>query len=342
LFNSNINLKINKEINLNLLIYNNQGKFPTVIKEMLENALRIKQTKPQLVSENYYKSKGNKSGKQKNKNFVYELIPSDNYEKNNKKTFSLNPEKNLIEIMKIEKILKDEHIPLQEKVKNFDIHFETKIEEFRTLKGENCHFNHQFHKFYRNGEYVEFEPFKAKNDNVQEIQNVLGKKIFDQIILAYEKKNYKIPDIIQKNIFEITPMLVDLNKIKEYYKIPKRLEDAGFLEDIKRMIAINSSVNSEGRASFKEFIDYCESDFLLKNNEHKNKEENELKQKNKMENSKNLQLKGYVQNQAGELKKILDANIFIKDKLADNVQDKENINPNQCKKAKKIFFYFYF
>ena len=48
------------------------------------------------------------------------------------------------------------------------------------------------------------------------IKNYIEKSIFDEIITAYEKKGYKIPNLLKKTIFDVSPMLVDLHKIKEF------------------------------------------------------------------------------------------------------------------------------
>jgi len=299
--------------------------------------LKIKKAKNIYVNEEFYKSKDEYTGGQKNnnkKNFIYELIPSDNYEKNNKKTFSVNPEINLIDKLKIEEILKDSKIPLQEKVKNFDIQYESKIEDYRNLKNENCHFHEKFHKFYKNGDLVEFEPFKAKNENFDQMQKFLEKKIFDEIISAYEKKNYKIPDVIRKNIFEISPMLVDLKRIKTFYKLPERLDDEKFKKDIKKMIKMNSTINNCGLSNVIDNTDYNEKDFILKNNNHNHKDHLvELKLKTFEELKSNLKFKEYIEIQAEELKIILNTNTYIKD-IVDEDKNKEN---NACNFS--IYFY---
>jgi len=271
-------------------------------------------------------------GKNKNtnkKNFIYELIPSDNYEKNKKKTFSNNPEINLIDRLKIEDILKNNRIPLQEKVKNFDIQFESKIDEYKSLNRENLNFNEKFRKFYRNGELVDFEPFKNKNENIDQLQKLTEKRVFDEIISAYEKKNYKIPEITKKNLFEISPMLVNLNSLKDYYKFPERLENEIFLKDIKRMIQMKIAIDNTGKSNTKEIIEDITKEFDLKNNKinHKYILDN-MRLTNDEEIKKNMKFKEYIELKAEELKKILSKNVFMNQSVIEE-KNKENADPNK-------------
>jgi len=278
-----------------------------------------------LINEEYYKLKGELTGNQNKKQFVYELIPSDNYEKNNKKTFSVNPEINLIDTLKIEEILKDNRIPIQEKVKNFDIQFETNIEEFRTVKNENTYFLQQFQKFYNNGDLVEFEPFKTNNPQVNQIQKMMDKQIFDEIILAYEKKNYKVPDFVKKNLFEISPMLVDLKSMKDYYNVQQRLEEPNLICDIQKMITMSNILGSKG--NMKNFIPYTENDFTL-NNVAKGNQFADLKLSNFESIKNNSKFKKFVEIQAEQLKKILNTNEFLNSIKEENNQFKEIENQN--------------
>lgn len=332
--------KINKKTETQINPYSKflLDKLPNIMKEKLENALKPKKSNSSIVNEDYYKSKETWTNSRKPSSkqaFVYELIPTDNYEKNNKKTFSVNPEKNLIDTFKIEEILRNTSIPLQEKVKNFDIQFEDKIEEFRSLRNENFYFAQQFTKFYRNGEYVDFEPFKNRAENADEIQKVLEKKIFDEVITAYERKNYKIPEFVRKNIFEISPMLVDLKKIKEFFNVPERLRNPNLLKDVKKMLHVNTLIKSGGLVNLKEFAEFCEEDFELEEDNKKLTDKElvrGLKEKNKEELKGNVKLNDYVEMQAEQLKKILENNTFLKQQGEDNlVDDKENMDPNSNK-----------
>lgn len=287
--------------------------------------MKYNKNSPLIINEEYYKTNedftskggGGAGGANSTKSkFVYELIPMDNFEKNNKKLFASKGEVNLIENYRIEEILKNEKIPIQEKVKNFDIHYENKMDDFRTLKLENEHFNAQFQKFYKNGEIVEFEPFKSKNETKDEINKILERKIFDEIILAYENKNYKIPDFIKKNIFEHSPLLIDLSHIREFYNIPKRLEDPKFLKGIKKMMNINSFLSFANNVNLQKFAMFCESDFELHSQQPgdlKNAELQKIKQESESNTRSNVKLKEYVKLQAEKLENILSENKFLKE-----------------------------
>jgi len=260
-----------------------------------------------VINEDFYKNKENKdekNEKKEKKRFVYELIPNDNYEKN-KKSFFKDSESNLIEKHGIEEILKNDKFPLQEKVKNFDIQYEEQISLYKEMKNENNNFNQKYHRFYKDGEPVDFVPFK--NQHVKEdCVKVLQKEVFKEILIAYEQKNQKIPDILKKNIFEHSPLLVTLTDLKEFFKTEERLEDPQLLKEVRKMLKIYNYLKKNTKIGKSLFTDYNENDFILEKMKDENKEMKDFLKKNKEVFVYNKKIQSYIDRQTDKLKEILD------------------------------------
>lgn len=278
-----------------------------MIKEKIESALKIKDISSLVINEDFYKSndKDSKGQKKEKKRFIYELIPNDNYGKVQKKVFSADPEIKLIEQYGITEILRNDKFPLQEKVKNFDIQYEEKITLYKELKNDNNNFNERYHKFYKDGEPVDFVPFKNKHQ-MEDKMKLFEKEIFAEILKAYEFKNKKIPDILKKNIFEYSPLLVSLEELKEFYKTDERLEDAELQKEIKKMLKIYNAIRTHTKIGKSLFTDYKQDDFILERMKNNDKEKKDVTKKNKEMIKYNTKIQNFIERQTEKLKEILD------------------------------------
>ncbi len=274
-----------------------------MVKEKIESALKLNDVNSLVIDKDFYKSKEKNKEKKGRKKFVYELIPHDNYEKN-KKNFKKDSESNLIEKYGIKDILNNNKYPLQEKVKNFDIQYEDKIFQYKEIKDENNKFNERYNKYYKEGEHVDFIPFKNQLNNDEGI-SVLQKEVFKDILISYEKKNMKIPDILNKNIFEYSPLLVPLEEIENFFRIEERLEDPNLIKEVRKMLKIYNFLKNNTNIG-NSLYEYKENDFYLEGIKVENKENIQYLKKNKDLIKYKIKIQNFIDRQTDKLKEILD------------------------------------
>jgi hypothetical protein len=128
-----------------------------------------------------------------------------------------------------------------QEMKNFNKDLEQRMEEYQELKEENENFSK---KFKQTEKLKEFENrFKAPSGNAQ-------KKIeetFIDLIRLYKEKGYNIPDLsVKNNLFEQSALLLENEKILDFYKFNSKLKDDKDLEFLNK---INTLLNEKLTAS---------------------------------------------------------------------------------------------
>ncbi len=216
------------------------------------------------------------------------------------------------------------------------------MENYRSFNYDNKNFIKQFQKFYRNGELIQFEPFKSDNAVIREIQKMMEKQVFNEIISSYEVKNYKIPDFVKNNLFQISPQLVHLNEIRQFYNVSERLENHEFFKDIIKLINLYAHINLSDKSNLKNIEEFSEKDFTL-NKKSPYNELNEIMDKNIKYLKNNKLFKEYTESKAEKLKIILNSNDFINDIIKKELDDKA-ISDNEISRFiyNKIYSYFYY
>jgi hypothetical protein len=118
------------------------------------------------------------------------------------------------------RVIKYDYDPIKKKPSNnfigqvisFNEKFEKNMENYKSIKEENDYFSYKYEN--------------TKNLNIKEKSSEIisgPQETFFDLICKYNEKGYKIPDLsVKKNLFEPSPLLMEDNKISDFYKLKLR------------------------------------------------------------------------------------------------------------------------
>jgi hypothetical protein len=184
---------------------------------------------------------------------------------------------------------------LIEKLIHFNRKYEENMENFKHLKEENTHFQQKY----------EISKRKNEEENKKKIRTglITTSNTFSELISNYNKKGYKIPDLsVKKNLFEPSTLLMEDNKIQDYYKIKSFREKKKIkVEKEKDIFLMQTMLNTCNEKSMSKFKDenirstYGRKDTLIrKPKEEIQRELNEMKKENRKLNHENNNIKQLI------------------------------------------------
>lgn len=138
---------------------------------------------------------------------------------------------------------------LVDKVRHFNTQYHENMEEYKELKEEN--------EFFSKSYQITKKQFEESQRNRK---GLMGANLtFSDLITKYKNMNYKIPDLtVKRNLFEPSPLLMEDNKILNYYKgkigIKKEMQDKDsfFLENLNYIFVEKLADSEEGLRLAKE------------------------------------------------------------------------------------------
>jgi hypothetical protein len=126
---------------------------------------------------------------------------------------------------------------LLDKVRKFNFQYESNMHDFKILKEENEYFSTKY----------EMSKKKYAEDNIKNFGKGLcvTSSTLDDLALKYKNKGYKIPNLSdKKNLFEPSPLLMEDNKIEDFYRVKSFLKNDKLRIDKEKDIFFMQNLNT--------------------------------------------------------------------------------------------------